>query len=67
MDPGTVTLLSGLLVSLRKKLSTRDRLRPALSDGQPKQPVDKLQLREWIAFPHPSVSLPNHVQRLDSL
>ena len=38
------------------------------SDRQPKQLVDKLQLREWVTFAHPSGSpLPNHVDRLDSL
>src|SRR5215467_15711661 len=38
------------------------------SDRQPKQLVDKLQLREWVTYAHPSGSpLPNHVDRLDSL
>jgi len=37
-------------------------------DRQPEQRVDKLQLREWVTFAHPSGSpLPNHVDRLDSL
>src|SRR5215472_11191784 len=40
----------------------------AASDRQPKQLLDKLQLREWVAFAHPFGSpLPNHVDRLDSL
>jgi hypothetical protein len=38
------------------------------SDRQPKQPVDKLQLREWVTLAHPSgTALPNHVDRLDPL
>jgi hypothetical protein len=33
-----------------------------MHDRQPKQLVDKLQLREWVTFARPSVSpLPNHV------
>jgi hypothetical protein len=44
------------------------RLKWPASDRQPKQLVDKLQLREWVIFAHPFGSpLPNHVDRLDSL
>jgi hypothetical protein len=65
------SLVRRFLVSLRKLENARS---PTLGQngqrqiGQPKQLVDKPQLRERITFRHPSGSpLPNHVDCLDSL
>jgi hypothetical protein len=57
-------------VSLRKSDDAQSAAckQTVASDCQPEQFVDKLQLREWVVFGHPSGStLPDHVDRLDSL
>src|SRR5258705_13102578 len=56
------------LRKLREWTSAGPRPKWPASDRQPKQLVDKLQLREWVTFAPPFGSpFPNHVDRLDSL
>jgi hypothetical protein len=58
----------GIVAKTRECASVGRRLEWPPSDRQPKQLVDKLQLRERVTFAHPSGSpLPNHVDRLDAL
>jgi len=58
----------GIVAKIREYAIVGPSAQMPASDRQPKQLVDKLQLREWVTFAHPSGSpLPNHVDRLDSL
>ena len=62
------TAHAGIVAKTRERGIDGTRRKWPTSDRQPKQRVDKLQLREWVTFAHPSGSpLPNHVDRLDSL
>src|SRR6516162_1532514 len=63
-----IARLKGIVAKTSECASAGPWLKSPASDRQPKQPVDKLQLGEWVTFAHPSGSpLPNHVDRLDSL
>ena len=62
------TVIAGIVAKIREYAIVGPSAQMPASDRQPKQLVDKLQLREWVTFAHPSGSpLPNHVDRLDSL
>ena len=58
---------TGIVAKIREFAIVGPSAQMPASDRQPKQLVDKLQLRECVTFTHPSGSpLPNHVDRLDS-